>query len=407
MLETANPNFVDVSQRMAEDAQVPTTASVVAPAIDRRRPYATLDAWRGVAALMVVCYHASVVVVHKRLSGQSRPIYKACEMGWLGVELFFVISGYCIAAAADSSLARAGRPSSFLRARGRRIYPAYWASLAMGATVAAITSLLLARGYLSASTTAQAANLHHGVGYWLTNLSLLQGFAGNGSYNVVSWTLCYEISFYLIVGLCLFARPLLQKPSFVFDGLHLLTIGAMAMLMFMPQKTPFPLDLWPLFGMGVLAFDLTRRQISGKAIAFAAVIFFQCAWLVVTRNDSIGLMPQSIRLAYSTGGCFAAIIVVLYPFDAKLSAAHILTPLRVIGVGSYSLYLIHFYVLGAVNQAFNLFSRRPSMHWVQFWVSIIASLGVAGVFFLVFERPFLSRKARKRIESVAEEKAAA
>jgi exopolysaccharide production protein ExoZ len=241
------------------------------------------------------------------------------------------------------------------------------------------------------------------MAYWLANLSLLQGFTGDGSYNVVSWTLCYEISFYLIVGLCLVARPLLRKPSFVFDALHLVTIGSLAMLMFMPRKTHFPLDLWPLFGLGVVAFDLTRRQTRGRAIAFAVVIFIQCAWLVVTRNETIGMMPQSIRLAYATGGFFAAVIVALYPFDAKLSASHVFTPLRVIGVGSYSLYLIHFYVLGAVNQAFNLFARRPSLHWVQFVVSIIASLGVAGVFFLAFERPFLSRKARQRIETVVEE----
>ncbi|HXN41580.1 MAG TPA: hypothetical protein VN918_07325, partial [Myxococcaceae bacterium] len=56
------------------------------------RRYASLDAWRGIASLLVLVWHRYWL---------RTPITNGF---WLGVQLFFVISGYCIAAAVDNSL---------------------------------------------------------------------------------------------------------------------------------------------------------------------------------------------------------------------------------------------------------------------------------------------------------------
>ena len=80
------------------------------------RPYRLLDAWRGVAALWVV-------LLHSRGAGLPTALDHFSLLGLLGVPLFFVIPGYCIASAAQCS-ASAPRPTAHcLGARARRIYP--------------------------------------------------------------------------------------------------------------------------------------------------------------------------------------------------------------------------------------------------------------------------------------------
>ena len=93
--------------------------------------YASLDMWRGVACLMVVACHSSFPQSSPQ-SGSGTltwASYIASELArfmWVGVPLFFVISGYCIAATADSSRRKGHGLRTFAARRFRRIYPPYW-----------------------------------------------------------------------------------------------------------------------------------------------------------------------------------------------------------------------------------------------------------------------------------------
>src|SRR5262249_34134627 len=77
-------------------------AEICAPRCPR---YQSLDAWRGVACLMVVVYHATIITHDTRpqsSSGLAHNIITQAHLLNAGVPMFFVISGYCISAAADS-----------------------------------------------------------------------------------------------------------------------------------------------------------------------------------------------------------------------------------------------------------------------------------------------------------------
>ena len=67
--------------------------------------YQSLDLWRGLAALLVVVFHAFASYTGANYS-DYHPVVVACWLvggnGWLGVHIFFVVSGYCIAAAVDA-----------------------------------------------------------------------------------------------------------------------------------------------------------------------------------------------------------------------------------------------------------------------------------------------------------------
>ena len=82
-----------------------TKDAVDAVVVPKTHTYKTLDAWRGIASLWVVMLHACVPAIGTRYFAlQLQPIYAFSLLGSLGVQMFFVISGYCIANAASSSV---------------------------------------------------------------------------------------------------------------------------------------------------------------------------------------------------------------------------------------------------------------------------------------------------------------
>src|SRR5262249_5807489 len=103
--------------------------------------YETLDAWRGLACLMVVVHHAGYALGWAETTGSwARWLtWLAVNRMNLGVTLFFVISGYCIAASLEATRRRGDTPWVFLGRRVWRIYPPYWVAL-LG--FAAVTSAL-------------------------------------------------------------------------------------------------------------------------------------------------------------------------------------------------------------------------------------------------------------------------
>src|SRR5271169_5946163 len=84
----------------------------------------SLEIARGLAALWVFLYHM-------RFSLDPGLFRQFADCGMLGVPLFFVISGYCMMASSRSTIAKGHTAGSFLRRRLRRIFPPFWASIAV------------------------------------------------------------------------------------------------------------------------------------------------------------------------------------------------------------------------------------------------------------------------------------
>jgi peptidoglycan/LPS O-acetylase OafA/YrhL len=83
--------------------------------------FKTLDAWRAIAALMVVTYHTGLPAVMGIYPDLSRIwLFKNIRIGAYGVQIFFVISGYCIAQAALNSIERKHGARAFALARLHR-----------------------------------------------------------------------------------------------------------------------------------------------------------------------------------------------------------------------------------------------------------------------------------------------
>ncbi|MFF7198869.1 acyltransferase family protein [Streptomyces sp. NPDC008079] len=148
----------------------------------KKRLY-VLDGLRLIAALMVVAYHYMGFDdwFESPWGKSSRAVFpgvhEVAGYGWLGVELFFLISGFVIC------MSCWGRtPKQFAVSRFVRLYPAYWFAIAVTTTV------LVTR---PGGTTLAASDV-------LTNVTMFQELLGAQDVDGVYWSLWVELRFYLL-----------------------------------------------------------------------------------------------------------------------------------------------------------------------------------------------------------------
>lgn len=134
-----------------------------------------LDALRGVAALLVVLYHFTEQVARQASEGLRVP------WGGLGVQLFFVISGFVILL----TLERSKSVSDFSVSRFARLFPAYWLACTVMISVYGIVGWPGVR-----PTLAEQA----------FNYTMFQSFLGVPSVSGVFWTLHVELAFYVFMA---------------------------------------------------------------------------------------------------------------------------------------------------------------------------------------------------------------
>ncbi|HEY1487135.1 MAG TPA: acyltransferase [Micromonosporaceae bacterium] len=202
-----------------------TTASAPVRAGSR---LAVLDGLRLLAALMVVSYHYVGLGDPwdaKLPHGFPLPVYWASEYGFLGVELFFLISGFVICL---SSLGRS--LGDFFIARVVRLYPAYW--FAIIATTIVVTLLPHVRKPLGVKDT-------------LTNFTMLQIPLHVHDVDGVYWTLWAELRFYLLFSIVVamgvtYRRVVAFCAIWTVGCLIALSVGGpLLTLVFLPAQAPY------------------------------------------------------------------------------------------------------------------------------------------------------------------------
>ncbi len=178
--------------------------------------YQALDAWRGLACLLVVVHHAGYALEWSEAGGDWARglVVLAVRRMDLGVALFFVISGYCIAASADATARRGESAGSFLARRVWRIYPPYWfALLGFLLLVAGLDAAGLSRFYHGPLGVPLDAPRALDGWQWLGNLTLTETWRPHvvgpprQVFTGVAWSLCFEEQFYAVCCLILCVAP--------------------------------------------------------------------------------------------------------------------------------------------------------------------------------------------------------
>lgn len=355
-----------------------------------------LDGLRGVAALVVVAYHASKIVVPE-LDGTGATVYRAIadsplKLAFAGTEavlVFFVLSGLVVAIPAF-------RPGfawrAYLGSRLVRLYLPVWAALLLAAALI----VLLPREAGAASPGGWLARTNASTLSWGSLLGEASLWQGTYRIDNVLWSLRWELVFSLALPLFVGGAVLVRRRGWLWPTLAVCVAVSVAGRL----SGVDALVYLPVFFAGTaLASRITdvREWGARRSRRFwvfagsASALLLIAGWLlrpVVAPGTSVGLVLWGLVSAGAVGLVMTAV--------GSVGAARALA-LRVprwLGRVSFSLYLVHVPVLASLGFLWG----QDAWPWVLA-VGVPASLMLAEVFTRLVERPShrLARVLRRRL----------
>ena len=373
----------------------------------RAPQYESLTVWRGLACLLVVIFHSifngydRAFFANGSNAGSASWILAVVSRFWIGVPIFFVISGYCITASADATRQKAKPGLTFFWRRFRRIYPPYWAWLALAVLGVWVVEAFLHPGFFDSAAAGSVPDPRRLSWWqWVGNLTLTEtwrwNYLGKTECELLgpSWTLCYEEQFYAIVGL-----TLLCAARFFFTVAAIITaivVGGFFLFPWLGFNTwgMFLDGKWLMFAAGILVYYVINYAPP------RAIVWF-CLPLLIGILASVTNPPQLLlpRINDLTQSClvafgFAGLAILLHQWDDALARAKILSPIKFCGEMCYSLYLVHWPVVMMIGRVFDLLGMKSLA--VAFFVSLpvclAGAVGIAWGFHLLVERRFMNRQ---------------
>ncbi|MDB5429037.1 MAG: hypothetical protein JWP35_153 [Caulobacter sp.] len=350
-------------------------------------PILGLDLVRFAAAMMVVLYHLAFKawatpddLLRQLLGGPSSlPAgWGVSWFGWVGVQVFFVISGFVIAWSAERAT-----PRLFLRGRIARLVPGMWAAASLGALI------LLAWGGAPGGVAV----------LWLKSLTFypLGPWIG-GQF----WTLPIEACFYGLVLLLLARNAFRHLEGVAFQlamvsGFYWLATSLPGVADHFGAYTRFLLlQHGCYFALGIIIWSTARNGFSWPRLAFAGLTV-ATAWLQIRSacaNEHLAfglsaqpLTPFLVWLALTAAICAA----IRWNGLALRHLGGAAGAIRLLGLATYPLYLLHFHVGGVAMLAAARLGLAPlAVTALGVLAAVAASLGMALFLEPALKRPVLA-----------------
>jgi peptidoglycan/LPS O-acetylase OafA/YrhL len=372
-----------------------------------------LDGLRGLAILLVMLFHTTQ---YPRVRGAGDAALTALPaLGWCGVDLFFVLSGFLITRILLATRGSSSYAKSFYARRVLRIFPLYYAMLLFFFVIA---PRVLALAELNAAWTGTRPTEQ--VWYWLhlSNLAAAQRGAFDHLSLAVAWSLAIEEQFYLVwpwVVRWLSERSLLRlcaATAAIALALRVACVAADTSWLVPYLLTPCRLDT---LATGAAIALLARRQgglaahaaLARRALLAAGAAFALLAigLRVASRHRPQTYVVQTLAadavmqtLGYSLlcllfGTLLVAVATA--PRGSRLARPFELVALRSLGKYSYALYLFHVPVAVALALVFppTAFARHFALAQCAYWaVAIAATYALARLSWLVLESRCLALK---------------
>jgi peptidoglycan/LPS O-acetylase OafA/YrhL len=319
---------------------------------------ANLDVLRGLAALSVCLYHFTLG--NEPVLGRGAVPF---SYGYLGVDVFFVISGFVIPLMLTRIAFNFTDIGTFLRSRWLRLYPAY----ALAAMVAMTLWYLSSKvpGFRGSEFRAEPFTL-------ITNALLIADFAGTAWIVPVFWTLAIEAQYYVLMSL---SFPLLKWKS---TSVRVAVLVAWISAPLISGVGPTVFTWTALFAVGALFYFRAAKEIGGASF-----------WGLLTAAAASHAFVNG-GLSAVAGLATGMAIGYLPPMGFR--------PFVWMGTISYSLYLLHPPIGGRIMNIAERYFWGGAWQWLAVVCALGASIAAAWVFFTVVERPChrLARTARAK-----------
>ncbi len=353
---------------------------------------AILDGLRGLAILLVVWYHLWLVTGY--VVPGTGPLQSFAEAGFLGVDLFFFISGFCIYLPYAKARA-AGRPrpslAEFVRRRALKIGPSY--------VVALIAFGCIYHAHFT-SVADEATTLVAHLGF--VHVWFPQTF---GSLSGPLWTLGVEVQFYVLFA---FAIPLAERrPLALYAAFVAIAVVYRGFVAHAGADNDFTLinqlpAVLDVFGAGMLAAytvvslnargcELDRRACSLAALAALALIVVACVDASrlgrASGSDPVHRWLNAWRIVFGPTLFVATLGIALGTKHLRLlaGAGGVLAFLSLV---SYNLYLWNLETAVWIASL-----GRPA--WQTFWIGAAVSVALASILTACFERPIVKHGPRE------------
>lgn len=367
-------------------SSTPSVASPVASTQPKQQRLVGLDGLRAIAVGLVVVYHLWP---------------DAVPAGFLGVSIFFTLSGYVITRAIVNERQRSGtlNLNAFWRRRWRRLWPAATVTLTL---VMAIWGI---RGLWNPSLAKDNLAAFFQVANWRFLFSGQQyGQSIDASPVLHFWSLAIEEQVYWLLPLAVWAVfKLRARLSVLWFGLLALAIGATYIWRHEPMTVYFStltrVGEIAIGGLAALFFQmfLPRLQTSNHKLRAYTLALLQLAgalclaaliWLAITTSLSTS--------AYFRGGLLfvavlTAMVLIAGSIESPFTTALSLRPLVSIGAISYAIYLVHWPLNLWFEESF-----RDNLGTITPWLVLLLTLIIASISLRVLELPIREVRWPKR-----------
>lgn len=299
----------------------------------------TIQLMRGFAAVAVVALHVDVILTQERY-GSNKAFNEFGSMGWLGVNFFFILSGFIILNTHYKDIGEPEKVRYYLYRRITRLYPIYWIVL---------SSFIIASSFLHFDKVWKLGDFI--VGYTLLPFSEYPNLPIQ-----VAWTLLFEIKFYLIFGLLIFSKRI---------GFAVMIAWVIALFFANSINT---VSKWNAFGVidiinvwninfvfGMLVFWVVKniKRSFGWPIMCAGLAMLSYLTSLSTSMPD-GLLSFSFMI--STAIAFSSIIAGAVLIEKRNVDFKIPKCFLMLGNASYSIYLTHSAFISAAVIFFKEFS---------------------------------------------------
>ncbi len=280
-----------------------------------------LDILRFLAALAVVFFHYTFLNATEYTELPTYPVLSEIfKYGYLGVELFFIISGFVILLTASKKGWR-----GFIISRIARLYPAFWIAI----TLTTLGVVLFASDIMQIS-----------LSQYLWNLTMVGNFADVENIDPVYWTLQVELKFYFWIVLILFFNKIKHIELFIAAWL---IVAFLEIYHVGHEFTHFALapEWAPYFSAGAI-FYLIQAQ--GFTLKRLGLLIFAYLLSLYFATEGANEKSQLYAIEFSNVVVLSLITLFYATFTLIVlgKTAHIYRPwFALLGATTYPLYLIH------------------------------------------------------------------
>ena len=334
---------------------------------------------RGLTAVTVVFRH---VTVSSLAYFNVVWFYNIFRPSWNGVDIFFVLSGFIITYIHYQDLVDKQHTEAFFIKRFTRIYPVFW-----------IISLI----YLAVHLVSKKLAVHDVVSVYMAKSFLLLENANPMPIIRASWSLCFEVLFYLVFGLCIMLG--MKAAKFIWAAWLVMTVLC---YLFLPaNKIPFVVRpyiieflMWCLVGYIFKSITLGGNQFcwikrNHRLILFSGLLLILAMYIITNLTQYGQQTAFDSRIFYGLSASLLILGAALTDYSKPLEIPKIFL---LLGDASYVIYLIHLLVLAFAFKSIQSYQAIYANHWLMIVFGFCAAataVGMGVLFHLAVEKPVL------------------